>query len=286
MILTTVILGMEEFVMIACAPSGFHLYVFGWLPLICIFGGWILLMLGARFLARLKRVGVGRCFGVAALATLICYASVTLGGIIEEAAKANDTMIVAGHLLAGILGVGACWLIAKKLLRTTYRQAILASLPMLALLGGLFAPLMLNDSHSYKSKQRAWAKMSSTKLYGLGKAVRMYAAENDSQYPPILKDLIEAGWLSETMLHYPSDKSIRYFYHCPAKDAPGSTLVACEPRIVYGNRRSLVMLDGSVTLMNEEQFAGALTWPENKAFAEAYYKAHGKPATSTKAIEN
>jgi prepilin-type processing-associated H-X9-DG protein len=115
-------------------------------------------------------------------------------------------------------------------------------------------------------------------LKGMGTALALYAQANDNAYPQNLEMLIKNGE-SPKMFKCPSSQTHRefdYFYLAPAKNAPETTLVACDFKDNHkGEMRNVLYMDGHATRLDEPAFQQALTQPENAAFADALKKAEG-----------
>jgi prepilin-type processing-associated H-X9-DG protein len=115
-------------------------------------------------------------------------------------------------------------------------------------------------------------------LKGMGTALALYAQANNNEYPQNLDQLIKNGE-SPKLFKCPSSEKHRefdYFYLAPAKDAPATTLVACDFKDNHkGELRNVLYMDGHASMLKEPAFQQALTQPENAAFAEALKKAEG-----------
>jgi hypothetical protein len=118
-------------------------------------------------------------------------------------------------------------------------------------------------------------------LNGLGKALAIYASNNNDQQPTNLDALIQQGSINEKMLHCPSDSSQispdrrDYFYMPLPPDADSTALNACEFAANHpGATRNILTYDGRVCWVNEREFQNLfLLRPENAEFAAALEEA-------------
>jgi prepilin-type processing-associated H-X9-DG protein len=115
-------------------------------------------------------------------------------------------------------------------------------------------------------------------LNGISKAIMLYKASYDEEYPPDLEVLVKDGQ-SPKIFQCPSATNHRtfdYFYVAPALNAPPETMVACDYKTNHqGEARNVLYADGHVARLNKPAFQQALSQPENAAFAAALKKAEG-----------
>jgi hypothetical protein len=116
-------------------------------------------------------------------------------------------------------------------------------------------------------------------LHSLEISLSLYRTENADAYPQDLDPLVKGGLQLPKLLKCPSCEGNRkcdYFYLAPAKDAPATTMVACDFRGNHqGEMRNVLHMDGHIKGLPEAEFQQALAQPENAAFAEALKKAEG-----------
>ena len=143
----------------------------------------------------------------------------------------------------------------------------------------LATPLIVSIMLPSISRARGIARqtVSMTNLNGIGKAIELYAAENNDQYPAELSQLIEEGTITKKTLYYPGKEEwgVAYCYLAPAQDAPGETIMACEKVGLHDNGRNVLSADGHVQRMTNDEFAKALAKPANAKFAKALKRAEG-----------
>jgi len=124
-------------------------------------------------------------------------------------------------------------------------------------------------------------------LVQMGRAIAIYQAENDDQFPPNLDVLLDDDdALSPRALRCPADSTpdaqlnggSSYFYCAPEDEADSTTIIACDVAPVHprhrgsNNARNYLRADLSVHPCTEPEFQQLLQQPENSRFAEELAK--------------
>ena len=130
-------------------------------------------------------------------------------------------------------------------------------------------------NHALETTRRANCMSN---LKGMGTALALYTQSHENEYPQNLDLLIKNGE-SPKLFKCPSctqHREFDYFYVAPAKDAPATTIVACDFKDNHkGDMRNVLYMDGHVSMLKEPAFQQAMADPENAAFAAALKKAEG-----------
>jgi len=184
-------------------------------------------------------------FGCLGFIPLLALVGIVLGGIALIAKKPGKGMAATGLILGLVLGSGST----------------IAGLYFLGL-----------------ARENARQTVCRGNLNSIGRAMHMYAADNDDRYPEDLKALIQTGSIWEGALKCPSARSGRecdYVYLKPERNGPYDAIAACERKGNHEGLRNVLYVDGSVRGMTESEFQRFLTDPENEAFAEHLRKTEG-----------
>jgi len=249
------------------------------LAFICVYviGGWLLLWVGGRFLAKSPAATLGRAFATNLLAGL--------AGFLAMVVAAGALMTVsgpAGPLLGWAAALLAYWLVVKGMFRVSFGKAVIAWLPTIlvavasiALLVTLMMPTL------GRARELAQVSMCAGNLKAVGKAFQLYVTSHNGAPPGGIDALLEAKTLQPEHLKCPGARSGRtcdYFLHFPAEPLPGDALIGCD---LAGNhrdgRRSALSYGGAVRLLTPSAFEAELARPINAAFAAALRQADPPP---------
>ena len=178
-------------------------------------------------------------------------------------------------LIAIVLGIVA---LAKGTTSRGFAVAgIVVPIGALLLVQGLVVAIMVPSVS--KARELAKEAACSSNLNGIGKALALYDYDQH-QYPPDFGPLVDKRLMPPNMLLCPglrwetrNDQSapikVDYFYLMPTQTTPEEALVVCDFRGSHPDGRNVLMMDGSVRLVDEIEFQELLARPENAAFAAA-----------------
>ena len=257
-------------------------------------GGTASLWCGARFIARLPNPTVIRSFVANVIVGVVCILLAILLNFVEMFAGS------IGAILGWAAGIVILWIIIQTVFTCTIGKAALAWLATIPAGIGTFVLLILGMSPYLKVI--IGRDYCGRHLYGIGRAVLVYAEENDGVFPENLECLVRKQQSkskdnvgkqeSKPKANYPKWSIPRialqcpaaianntstgkdYFYLPPNKDAPAETIIACDYRQNHlGEGRNVLFKDGKVRWYSEEDFQQILSNPCNAAFAKALSKA-------------
>jgi len=252
-------------------------------------GGTASLWCGARFIARLPNPTVIRSFVANVIVGVVCILLAILLNFVEMFAGS------IGAILGWAAGIVILWIVIQTVFTCTIGKAALAWLATIPAGIGTFVLLILGTAPYLKVI--IGRDYCGRHLYGIGKAVLVYAEENDGVFPENLEYLVrkkesKGKQESKPKANYPkwsipqvalqcpaavvnnTSTGKDYFYLPPNKDAPAETIIACDYRQNHlGKGRNVLFKDGKVRWYSEEDFQQILSNPCNAAFAKALSKA-------------
>lgn len=100
-----------------------------------------------------------------------------------------------------------------------------------------------------KAREQAKRTVSMAQMRSVGAALHMYAAEHDNAFPPDLDTLLEAGMITEKMLHSPRQsvaEGVHYVYIPGQTTQHDSQNVVAYERIIGSEGTNVLFLDSHV----------------------------------------
>ena len=137
-------------------------------------------------------------------------------------------------------------------------------------------------------RDSAQTAVCQTNVGVIGRSIDMYRQDHDGKYPADLGELVSEDFIPAITLHCPGasddaghslalkdggEISSNYFYLPPPADADPKTMVLCDYRGNHKDGRTVLYVDGTVRILEEEAFRSKLILPRNAAFAEALHEA-------------
>lgn len=236
--------------------------------LLWVVGCAVLLWVGARHAAGLKRVSPVRC-----ILTVVLWAVVAL------------LLGAIPHLVAWVAILPLAWVIAWLILRTSYIRATLAWLPTLPawaiaiLLLVVFVLPAVDESRASANAAAERLVRCMSNLHSVSKALDLYVDHYNGQFPQNLEALTREG-NDPNLLECPRSpiEGPSYFYLAPLPEDGPRTLIGCDYSCNHPGRRSVLFKAMSVKLIMEDEFSRELASPANARFAAALAAAEGSLA--------
>jgi len=266
-------------------------FILGVLPL-WIFGGGSLLYVGGRYLAGSPRATYWRSVAVNAVSVLA--GSLASGAVIGAALAAFGLELralligSAGALLAGLL---ASWLVIRGALSVSFGKAVLAWLPTVwqllfqpAVAMTIAAPLLIQAADTGDRAKCARNLEKIGQAYAVHAMLRRAAGGMEFEKPLTLGVLADSEYLpavarcpAAERRGAPAHGKYDYFLFVGRSvRSGGRQVIACDFAGNHdGQRRNVLLADGTVHCLGEGEFQKLLTLPDNAEFANALRRAEG-----------
>jgi competence protein ComGC len=236
------------------------------------FGGWLLLWVGGKYIAKSRKATLGRSL----LTWFLACVGASLMQAIYGAAlgMASGPMKLFGPFVAGVIGLVVMWAIIKGMFRISFGKAILAWLPTLAataLMIPLFCTLVLPTLA--REREMVRKTMCGVHVGAIGKAIQLYEADNNDAMPETVVPLVRKGLLPPDVFLCPATENKKgndYFYRPGKVTDPPDKIICCDFGDNHsGEGRNVLYANLTVRWLPEAAFQQAMLLPENRAFAEA-----------------